>query len=195
MRVITGKAKGRKLMMVPGEGTRPITDRAKSALFSILSDWIVGARVLDLFGGTGAVGIECLSRGAEFVQFIDLDRRAVETIQANLRHCGLASQAAVERADSLRLLAALSRTALRLHLRGAAPVPGSLAPSPACHRRPPRADRRKCHHRRPNPSPRSRACGVDALQEYDRRKYGSVMLVFYGDAADLAEGDRERGRG
>ena len=64
MRVITGRAKGRKLMSVPGDSTRPITDRAKSALFSILNDWIEGTRVLDLFGGTGGVGIECLSRGA-----------------------------------------------------------------------------------------------------------------------------------
>ena len=64
MRVITGKAKGRKLASVPGDSTRPITDRAKSALFSILGDWIADTRVLDLFGGTGAVGIECLSRGA-----------------------------------------------------------------------------------------------------------------------------------
>jgi len=57
MRVITGTAKGRKLQMVPGDSTRPITDRAKEALFSIIGDWIIETRVLDLFGGTGAVGI------------------------------------------------------------------------------------------------------------------------------------------
>jgi hypothetical protein len=69
MRVITGKAKGRKLMMVPGAGTRPITDRAKEALFSIMGNWIEATRVLDLFGGTGGVGIESLSRGASVGRF------------------------------------------------------------------------------------------------------------------------------
>jgi len=63
MRVISGTAKGKKLKAVPGDTTRPITDRSKEALFSILGNWIIEARVLDLFGGTGAVGIEALSRG------------------------------------------------------------------------------------------------------------------------------------
>ena len=71
MRVIAGSAKGRKLKPVPGDTTRPITDRAKEALFSILGDWIVEARILDVFGGTGAVGIEALSRGAEHVTFVE----------------------------------------------------------------------------------------------------------------------------
>ena len=67
MRVISGSAKGHRLQPVPGDSTRPITDRAKEALFSILGNWIEGRYVLDLFGGTGAVGIEALSRGAEHV--------------------------------------------------------------------------------------------------------------------------------
>ncbi len=104
MRVVSGSAKGHHLQAVPGDSTRPITDRAKEALFSILGEWIEGARVLDLFGGTGAVGIEALSRGAEFVQFIDRNRRAVETIHANLTHCKLADQANVEMGDSFNFL-------------------------------------------------------------------------------------------
>ncbi len=95
MRVITGKAKGRKLQSVPGDSTRPITDRAKEALFSILGDWIVDTHVLDLFGGTGGVGIECLSRGAEHVVFVDQNRNAIETINANLKHTRLEDQATV----------------------------------------------------------------------------------------------------
>ncbi len=105
LRVITGKAKGRRLQMVPGDSTRPITDRAKEALFSIIGTWIVDTRVLDLFGGTGAVGIEALSRGAHFAQFVDANRRAVETIQANLKHCHLEGQASVERHDAFSWLA------------------------------------------------------------------------------------------
>lgn len=69
----------------------------KEALFSILGYWIEGKRILDLFGGTGAVGIEGLSRGAAFAHFVDMNRKAVETIRLNLRHCRLEAAAHVER--------------------------------------------------------------------------------------------------
>ncbi|MEZ4830955.1 MAG: 16S rRNA (guanine(966)-N(2))-methyltransferase RsmD [Caldilineaceae bacterium] len=104
MRVIAGSAKGHSLQSVPGDSTRPITDRAKEALFSIFGDWIEGARVLDLFGGTGAVGIEALSRGAEHVTFLDRNRRAVETIRANLVHCRVQESASVQQGDSFAFL-------------------------------------------------------------------------------------------
>lgn len=80
-RVIAGIAKGRKLKMVPGEGTRPIMDRVKEALFSILGANVPEANILDLFAGTGAVGIEALSRGASFARFIDRDKAAIRTVQ------------------------------------------------------------------------------------------------------------------
>ena len=70
--------------MVPGEGTRPVPDRVKEALFNIIGPQIEGAFMLDLFAGTGSVGIEALSRGAERVDFVDRDRRAIHTIQTNL---------------------------------------------------------------------------------------------------------------
>ena len=73
LRVIAGVARGRKLRAVPGTVTRPITDRAKEALFNILAPDLPGASMLDLFAGTGSVGIEALSRGASFVRFIDKD--------------------------------------------------------------------------------------------------------------------------
>ena len=81
MRVIAGTAKGRTLQSVPGDSTRPITDRVKSALFSILlaQDMIEGRRYLDLFAGTGAVGIEALSRGAGSALFCERDRAALRT--------------------------------------------------------------------------------------------------------------------
>lgn len=104
MRIIAGIAKGRKLKTVPGDTTRPITDRTKEALFSILGGWIIEARVLDLFGGTGAVGIEALSRGAAHVTFIDKSQAAIRTIVQNLQSAGLAGQAAVRRGDAFKFL-------------------------------------------------------------------------------------------
>jgi 16S rRNA (guanine(966)-N(2))-methyltransferase RsmD len=98
-RVIAGSAKGRRLQMVPGEGTRPISDRAKQALFNLLAAEVVGAAVLDLFAGTGSVGIEALSRGALRATFVERDRLAVNTIQANLRVTGFESRARVVRSD------------------------------------------------------------------------------------------------
>lgn len=106
LRVITGIAKGRKLKAVPGGTTRPITDRAKEALFDILAGEVAGSAWWDLFGGTGAVGIEALSRGAAFVRFSDLHRAPVETIQWNLAHCKLAANAEVRRGDAFSMLAA-----------------------------------------------------------------------------------------
>ena len=104
MRVIAGKAKGRRLKSVPGSRTRPITDRAKSALFSILGADVVGARFLDLFAGTGGVGIEALSRGAAEAVFVERDRAALRTIYENLAHTGLSDSGRVERADVFHYL-------------------------------------------------------------------------------------------
>ena len=99
MRVIAGKAKGRKLRSVPGPGTRPITDRAKSALFSILNPELPGCRFLDLFAGTGQVGIEALSRGAERAVFVERGQAALRTIRANLALTQLQAGAQVITAD------------------------------------------------------------------------------------------------
>lgn len=104
MRVIAGSAKGRRLESVPGKGTRPITDRAKEALFSILGNSIVDARILDLFGGTGAVGIEALSRGADEVTFVERSGAALKVIGHNLQNTKLADRAHVVRADAFKVL-------------------------------------------------------------------------------------------
>ncbi len=104
LRVISGKAKGRKLKAVPGDTTRPITDRTKEALFNILASDVVDANWWDLFGGTGAVGIEALSRGAAFVRFSDLNRAPIETMKFNVEHCGFKSQAEIRRADAFSYL-------------------------------------------------------------------------------------------
>lgn len=191
MRVITGSAKGRKLQSVPGDTTRPITDRAKEALFSILGYWIEGKRILDLFGGTGAVGIESLSRGAAFAHFVDMNRKAVETIRLNLRHCRLEAAAHVERADSFTMLKnyrgepfdliyiappqyqELWRKALLL----IDSRPDLLAPDGEVIV--------QIHPREEAP------LDLQFLQEYDRRKYGSVLLVFYAAADEIASADED----
>ena len=95
LRVISGSAKGMKLKPVPGDSTRPIMDRAKEALFNIISQDIVEAVFLDLFGGTGSVGIEALSRGADQAVFIEIDRKALKTIRENLAHTRLNDKALV----------------------------------------------------------------------------------------------------
>ena len=191
MRVIAGSARGHKLQPVPGDGTRPITDRAKEALFSILGDWIYETRVLDLFGGTGGVGIEALSRGASFAHFIDRNRKAVQTIQANLAHCKLDRQATVAVGDSFAYLASYRGDPFDL-IYIAPPQyqgmwhkaltlvdqhPALLAPYGAVivqiH---PREDEE---------------IELSFLEEYDRREYGSVMLIFYASRAELAEDDED----
>lgn len=104
MRVIAGTAKGLRLASVP-DGTRPLSDRAREGLFSSLGTEVVDARVLDLFAGTGAVGIEALSRGAAHATFVDAAPRAIAVIRENLRRTGLAEKAAVVRSDARRSLA------------------------------------------------------------------------------------------
>ncbi len=107
LRVIAGTAKGRRLMSVPGKMTRPITDRVKEALFNILSDEIYEADFLDLFAGTGSVGIEAMSRGARFTRFVDASPQAIATIRHNLERTGFSSQAQVIRKDVFRFLKTL----------------------------------------------------------------------------------------
>ncbi len=185
MRVIAGSAKGRKLQMVPGDSTRPITDRAKEALFSILGDWVEGMRVLDLFGGTGAVGIEALSRGADHVTFIDLDRRAIQTLRNNVENCGFSRQAQIARDDSFKFLKRYAgdpfdliyvappqyKDLWRQALLQIDQHPDLLA-----------ADGDvivQIHPKEDGP------IDLGHLREYDRRQYGSVLMIFYAAAEDL----------
>lgn len=98
--MISGIARGRRLLDVPGDMTRPITDRAKESLFNILGADIEEASFLDLFAGTGSVGIEALSRGANFARFIDSQRQAVEIVRRNLQVTGLEQKAEVIRMDA-----------------------------------------------------------------------------------------------
>lgn len=179
LRVISGKAKGRKLKAVPGDTTRPITDRTKEALFNILATDVVDANWWDLFGGTGAVGIEALSRGAAFVRFSDLNRAPIETMKFNVEHCGFTSQAEIRRADAFSFLSAapdkrfeyiyiappqyqeMWQKALELvdenigWLSDDGWVIAQIDPK------------------------EYRELSLENLEEFDQRKYGTTLLVFY----------------
>ena len=102
MRVITGSARGRRLKTPETYDIRPTTDNVKEALFNILQFNIEGRRVLDLFAGTGQLGIEALSRGAKSALFVDADREAVRIVRENLKTCGLTAE--VRQQDALSCL-------------------------------------------------------------------------------------------
>jgi 16S rRNA (guanine966-N2)-methyltransferase len=104
LRVIGGKARGRKLRSVPGDTTRPITDKVKEALFNIIGSDIQGASFLDLFAGSGSVGIEALSRGAKGVWLVELNRQPITIIRENLQSTGLEEGASVIHGDAYKVL-------------------------------------------------------------------------------------------
>ena len=104
MRVISGKAKGVALKTPDGMLTRPTADRVKEALFSIIQFDLPGAHVLDLFGGTGQLGIEAISRGATFAQFVDDREDACRLIRENLKRTKMTDQANVVRCDYMSFL-------------------------------------------------------------------------------------------
>ena len=97
MRVITGLAKGRRLIAPKGLATRPMLDRIKENVFNIISTRIEGAAVLDVFAGSGSLGVEAISRGAARAVFIDAAQEACEVIAANTRACGFAAESTVIR--------------------------------------------------------------------------------------------------
>jgi 16S rRNA (guanine(966)-N(2))-methyltransferase RsmD len=189
MRVIAGVAKGRRLQSVPGDVTRPITDRVKEALFNILGDFLVEARVLDLFAGTGAVGVEALSRGAAEVVFIDKSSAALRTVRLNLQHTRLSDRAVVLRADAFRYLAGHIESAFDLIYVAPPQYKGLWAEAlRSLDERTdwlctyPEGDSgivvAQIHPREYQDLP------LENLTEYDQRKYGSTLLCFY----ELAEG-------
>jgi len=110
MRVIAGSLKGRRLKAPAWDGLRPTSDKLRETLFNVLAPRIAGARVLDGYAGTGAVGIEALSRGAAHVTFVERDRRAQALIADNLAHCGVADGYVIIRASVARAIDDLHAT-------------------------------------------------------------------------------------
>ncbi|MBM4429254.1 MAG: 16S rRNA (guanine(966)-N(2))-methyltransferase RsmD [Chloroflexi bacterium] len=179
MRVIAGEAKGRRLFSVPGETTRPITDRVKSALFNILGERVPEARFLDLFAGTGGVGIEALSRGATKATFVERNERALSTIRRNLAATGLAGRARVVRSDAFKFIAAHQGQPFDIVYVAPPQYQGLWARTLLAL----------------DPSPLLAENGLVVVQIYpkeyapqplqrlvltERRKYGSTLLCFYG---------------
>lgn len=184
MRVIAGSAKGHRLRSVPGDVTRPITDRTKESLFNILGDFVVGARVLDLFAGTGAVGIEALSRGAAEAVFVDRSPAALRTVRANLQHTRLTERATVLRADAFKYLTGPVEAAFDLIYIAPPQYKGlwadalrSLDVQPDWLRGDPEVGSgivvAQIHPRE------YQDLLLHNLVEYDQRKYGSTLLCFY----------------
>ncbi|GAE29128.1 16S rRNA (guanine(966)-N(2))-methyltransferase RsmD [Halalkalibacter hemicellulosilyticus] len=107
MRVISGLKKGLSLKAVPGSSTRPTTDKVKEAIFNIVGPYFDGGSGLDLYAGTGGLGIEALSRGMDNVIFVDQNKKAISIIKDNLQHCSFSENAEVYRNDANRALKAL----------------------------------------------------------------------------------------
>ena len=104
MRIITGKAKGKKLFTLEGDATRPTSERIKGAIFSAIQFDVEGRRVLDLFAGSGQMGLEALSRGATKATFIDASREAMEIVKKNAMHTGFADDSKFIVSDSANYL-------------------------------------------------------------------------------------------
>ena len=109
MRVIAGSAKGRALKAVPGKNTRPTTDKVKEAIFSMIGPYFDGGWVLDLFAGTGGLGIEALSRGAERAVFIDMEKASIDVVRHNATEAGVADKAEIYRNEAGRAVKALAK--------------------------------------------------------------------------------------
>jgi 16S rRNA (guanine966-N2)-methyltransferase len=116
VRIIAGEWRGRRLKAPPGRGTRPTTDRVREAWMSALAPEIPGARVLDLFAGSGALGLEALSRGAAHVVFIEQSSAALRILRSNLELLRAADRTELIRADALRYVASLEPFAFDLAL-------------------------------------------------------------------------------
>jgi len=110
MRVITGTARGMRLFTLEGDSVRPTTDKVKEAMFSIIQFEIEGRRVLDLFAGSGQLGIEALSRGAKSAHFVDESREAVSVINKNLEKTKLKELSTVSHTDSITFISSTDRT-------------------------------------------------------------------------------------
>ncbi|WP_138415043.1 16S rRNA (guanine(966)-N(2))-methyltransferase RsmD [Aquibacillus sediminis] len=116
MRVISGKYKGHPLKPVPGRFTRPTTDKVKEALFQMIGPFFDGGTCLDLFAGSGGLGIEALSRGIEKTVFVDKHPKSIQTIYANLKALRIEQEAEVFRTDAFRALKAASKRNLSFSL-------------------------------------------------------------------------------
>jgi 16S rRNA (guanine966-N2)-methyltransferase len=197
MRIVAGSARGKKLIVVPGDGTRPILDRVKTALFDILRPRMAGSKVLDLFAGSGSVGIETLSQGADHCTFTELGHKAVATIKKNLATSGFADRATVLQTDAFDYL---RRTQESFDLIYIAPPQykrlwvqaiQQVAQRPELLSRPPVGSEDDVHaglaivqiHPKEYES-----LDLGAIRETRQKRYGNTLLIFFevegGSASD-----------
>lgn len=127
LRIVAGSLGGRFIEAPPGRSTRPTAERVREAWFSALGDRVSGASAVDLFAGSGALGIEALSRGATTVDFVESDRRAAEVLRRNLRRLGLGERADLHRCDAFRFLGRGGAGGLQYDLALADPPYGGSA--------------------------------------------------------------------
>ncbi|MDG5788312.1 16S rRNA (guanine(966)-N(2))-methyltransferase RsmD [Evansella sp. AB-P1] len=116
MRVISGKRKGLHLKAVPGQSTRPTTDKVKESIFNMVGPYFNGGKMLDLYAGSGSISIEALSRGMEHAILVDRDRKAIETIHMNLKTCKFEDVTEVYRTESTRALKAVQKKDIQFDL-------------------------------------------------------------------------------
>ena len=191
--MVGGSARGKKLLVVPGDGTRPILDRVKTSLFDILRPRISGMDMLDLFAGSGSVGIEALSQGAASCTFIDLGYKAIATIKKNLAATGLADRALVLHTDAFEYLKKTKKQFDLIYvappqyrnlwseaMRHLADRPELLRPSPAESDGGPSAGQVivQIHPKE------YRSLGLDNIHETRQKRYGNTLLVFFERSSD-----------
>ena len=197
MRVVTGEAKGRKLKAPKTAGTRPIIDRVKTALFDILSTRVEDARFLDLFAGTGSVGIEALSRGAAHATFIEMNHSVLKLVRENLKITGLGDRAETLQADAFKFLqsnAAQNGNAQRVYdmIYVAPPQYHEMAARAlAMLDSSPLLAEDGLVIVQIHPKERSAVASVPLtrLVLSDERKYGSTLLMFYETVSEQDDGN------
>lgn len=196
MRVVAGTAKGRKLKAPKTPGTRPVMDRVKTALFDILARRVRGTRFLDLFAGTGSIGIEALSRGATAATFIELGPEALRCVRDNLAITGFTGQAEVLRTDAFRFLESARAAGRHYDIVYVAPpqyqglAAKALAQLDAAPLTKPGGQ--VIVQVDPREGAEVRGVPLHTLHESDERRYGSTLLLFYDHAGGKIEGEPDR---
>ncbi len=183
LRIIGGKARGRRIRSVPGDTTRPITDKVREALFNIIGQDIQGAAILDLFAGTGSIGIEALSRGAELACFIEKNHKAASIIRENLKTTGLEGGALVVNGDAFTYLEIQSEHIFD-YVYIAPPQYKKMwsRALAALDNHPERLSEDAWVIVQIHPieyQPIGETLPIKNLVEFDQRHYGSTLLVFY----------------
>jgi 16S rRNA (guanine966-N2)-methyltransferase len=168
MRIIAGAFRGHRLEAPPDRHVRPTADRVREAWFSILGDRVRGAKVLDLFAGSGALGLEALSRGAAEVTFVELSNRSLRVLRANVSALDAFERAAIHRADALRFVARLPLAAFDVAFADPPYATGQARTLRDVYRL----------------RPFARILGVEhaatiELEGDDTRRYGNVALTFF----------------